>query len=243
VDSDGLIVERLPPETKIICLCPSHQFPLGMSMSPERRTALIAFARRNGALIVEDDYDGEFRHTGDPLGALISEDAADVVFYVGSFSKCMTPSLRLGYLIAPRWAMSTLVAAKNCLDWHCPSAMQAGVAAFIIEGHLTRHLRKMRKLYRERRDTLLEAVAFRLGSKLEAVPSRYGMHVSAVARGAEDLDRVSQALLCANVRLHSLSRYYLGPADRQGLVFGLGVATPAEIWRGVEQVRALLDAG
>src|SRR4029450_2800231 len=103
VDSEGLIVERIPDDAKLICVCPSNQFPLGVTMSAERRRQLSAFASDRQALIIEDDYDGEFRTDGEPLKAIYSQRSSNLVFYVGTFSKCMFPSLRLGYLIAPRW--------------------------------------------------------------------------------------------------------------------------------------------
>ncbi|HEY2404208.1 MAG TPA: PLP-dependent aminotransferase family protein, partial [Steroidobacteraceae bacterium] len=141
IDSEGLMVDAIPTNASVICLCPSHQFPIGVSMSARRRRALIEFARRHNAVIVEDDYDGEFRFEGSPLPALRAHEASDVVFYVGTFSKCMLPSLRLGFIIAPDWARPALVAAKNCLDWHCSMPIQLGVAAFIAEGHLAHHVR------------------------------------------------------------------------------------------------------
>lgn len=117
VDEQGIVVEEIPEEAAIVCVCPSHQFPLGMSLSPARRRALLRFARRTGAIVVEDDYDGEFRHGGSPLEALKSDrESRDAVFYVGSFSKCMFPSLRLGFLVAPQWAMRALVCVKNMTD-------------------------------------------------------------------------------------------------------------------------------
>lgn len=119
-----MIVERLPANVGVICVTPSHQFPLGVTMSKRRRRALVEFARSRDAVIVEDDYDGEFRFDGTPLEALRSSDFADVVFYVGTFSKCMLPGLRLGFVVAPDWAMSTLIAAKNSMDWHCPTPIQ-----------------------------------------------------------------------------------------------------------------------
>ncbi len=154
VDEEGLVVESLPPGLGVICVCPSHQFPLGVTMSKRRRAALVDFARRHGAVIIEDDYDGEFRFGDKPLQSLRATDPADVVFYVGTFSKCMLPSLRLGFVVVPDWARRTLVAAKNCLDWHCSTPLQIGVAAFIAEGHLAHHVRKMRQLYGKRRQLL-----------------------------------------------------------------------------------------
>ena len=113
VDAEGIVVEEIPADAAIICVCPSHQFPLGMPLSPRRRSALVELARRTGAAIVEDDYDGEFRYGGSPLDALRSDASQDHVFYVGSFSKSMLPALRLGFVIAPNWALPALVAAKN----------------------------------------------------------------------------------------------------------------------------------
>jgi len=193
VDDEGLIVEQLPPGVNVICVCPSHQFPLGVTMSMRRRKALIEFARSHDAVLIEDDYDGEFRYEGSPLEALRTADAADVVFYVGTFSKCMLSALRLGFIIAPEWAMRTLVAAKNCLDWHCPMPVQVGVAGFIAEGHLAHHVRKMRDIYKRRRQLLLNYLQQELGEWLDPIPSCYGMHVAAVARPSVDLDVVAEA--------------------------------------------------
>jgi GntR family transcriptional regulator/MocR family aminotransferase len=240
VDEEGLIVEQLPANVGIICVTPSHQFPLGMAMSMRRRQALIAFAREHGAVIIEDDYDGEFRYDGSPLEALRTASSADVVFYVGTFSKCMLPSLRLGFIVAPEWAMRTLIAAKNALDWHCSTQIQVGVAAFVADGHLARHVRKMRDLYRQRRRLLLEALNGELSEWLDPIPSFYGMHVAAFARAGLDLEKMSKALLGQNVKLHALDRYYLGPSLRAGLVFGYGAADISEIDHGLSALTKLL---
>jgi GntR family transcriptional regulator / MocR family aminotransferase len=239
VDDEGLIVEQLPPDVAVICVCPSHQFPLGVTMSMRRRKALVEFARRRGAVIIEDDYDGEFRYDGSPLEALRTSDAADVVFYVGTFSKCMLAALRLGFIIAPDWAMRTLVAAKNCLDWHCSTPVQIGVAGFIAEGHLAHHVRKMRDIYKKRRQLLLRVLEDKLGEWLDPIPSYYGMHVAAVARTPLDLDRMAERLLPHNVKIHAFSRYYLGPQTRTGLIFGYGAVDLPEMRRGLSALHRL----
>jgi GntR family transcriptional regulator/MocR family aminotransferase len=241
VDDEGLIVEQLPPGVNVICVCPSHQFPLGVTMSMRRRKALIEFARSHDAVIIEDDYDGEFRYEGSPLEALRTADAADVVFYVGTFSKCMLSALRLGFIIAPEWAMRTLVAAKNCLDWHCPMPVQVGVAGFIAEGHLAHHVRKMRDIYKQRRRLLLNYLQQELGEWLDPVPSCYGMHVAAVARPSLDLDVVAEVLLQNNVKIHSFSRYFLGRQTRAGLIFGYGSVDLPEMNRGLSALRNALQ--
>lgn len=240
VDDEGLIVEQLPPDVSVICVTPSHQFPLGVAMSMRRRKALVEFARSRGAVIIEDDYDGEFRYDGSPFEALRTSDAADVVFYVGTFSKCMLSALRLGFIVAPDWAMRTLVAVKNALDWHCSTPVQMSVAGFIAEGHLTHHVRKMRDVYKQRRQLLLNSLQDEFGDWLEPIPSFYGMHVAAVTRVSLNLDLVTEALLQHNVKVHALTRYYLGPRTRQGLVFGYGAVDLPEISRGLSLLRTAL---
>jgi GntR family transcriptional regulator / MocR family aminotransferase len=241
VDEEGLIIEQLPSDVRVICVTPSHQFPLGVTMSMRRREALINFARERGAVIIEDDYDGEFRFEGSPLPALRTARAADVVFYVGTFSKCMLSALRLGFIVAPSWAIKTLTAAKNCLDWHCSTPVQSAVAGFIAEGHLTRHVRKMRGIYTQRRQLLLESVQDQLSEWLVPIPSFYGMHIAVLARAAVDLEAAAEALLQQQVKIHTLSRYFLGPQTKTGLVFGYGTVDLPEIRRGVSVLRKVLQ--
>lgn len=241
VDGEGLVVDRLPANTNVICVCPSHQFPIGVTMSAQRRADLVAFARANHAVIVEDDYDGEFRYEGSPIEALRTADAADLVFYVGTFSKCMLPSLRLGFIIAPLWAMRTLTAAKNCLDWHCPVPTQMGVAGFISEGHLTRHVRKMRGVYDRRRRLIMSFLTEQLGDWFDPIPPLYGMHIAALARDGVDVEAVTASLLANNVKIHTLDRYHLGTPKRRGIVLGYGVVDLPEIEHGLALLhRALL---
>ena len=234
IDDEGLIVDAIPANASVICLCPSHQFPIGVSMSARRRQALLEFARRHNAVIVEDDYDGEFRFEGSPLTALRAhEEASHVVFYVGTFSKCMLPSLRLGFIIPPDWARRALVAAKNCLDWHCSMPIQLGVAAFIAEGHLARHVRKMRRVYQQRRQLLMQILNQDFSRWLQAIPSNYGMHISATACTELDLELAAEKLARNNVQLHTFSRYYLGPQTRRGFIFGLGAAHQSDLRRAL----------
>ena len=224
VDGEGMVVEAIPTDAKIICVCPSHQFPLGMPMSARRRTELLGFARKNGAVIVEDDYDGEFRYDGSPLEALRDSASASHVFYVGSFSKCMFPAVRLGFLVSPSWALRSLVAAKNSTDWHSSVPVQAAVAGFIQDGHLTRHICRVRRIYRDRRDRLLALLEQRLGNELAVVPSFYGMHITVIARKGIDCEGVSEALATRGIMIHSLRRCFLGPATRSGFILGFAAA-------------------
>jgi GntR family transcriptional regulator/MocR family aminotransferase len=242
VDAEGLVVDSLPTDVGVICVCPSHQFPLGVTMSKRRRAALINFARLHRAVIIEDDYDGEFRYGDNPLQSLRASDPADVVFYVGTFSKCMLPSLRLGFVVVPEWARRTMVAAKNCLDWHCSTPLQTGVAAFITEGHLARHVRKMRQIYKARRQLLWDLVRRDLAQWLEPIPSLYGMHVAAWARDEVDLDAAVGQMSARSIKVHTLERYYAGPLPRRGLVFGYGAVGLAEIRSTVAALHEVLSA-
>src|SRR6185503_12504523 len=118
VDQEGIVVDRIPPRARVVCVTPSHQLPLGSPMSFERRAALLQFARRHGASIIEDDYDGEYRFGQRPLDALQTLDRDERVFYVGTFSKVLFPTVRVGYIVAPQWARAALIAAKQLTDRH-----------------------------------------------------------------------------------------------------------------------------
>jgi GntR family transcriptional regulator/MocR family aminotransferase len=224
IDAEGIVIDDIPRDAGIICVCPSHQFPLGMPMSTARRQALLQFARHTGAVIVEDDYDGEFRYDGTPLRALRSAASAELVFYVGSFSKCMLPSLRLGYVVPPAWARRTLVAAKNALDWHCSVPLQMAVAGFIKDGHLGRHVRRMRRIYRQRRDHLLERLRGNLASRLRPVESSYGLHLTATTADDVDTEAVSAALAERGILCHALTRYFMAAPTVTGFVISYASA-------------------
>lgn len=240
VDAQGLVVDTLPDSVRIVCVCPSHQFPFGVSMSAQRRAALLKFARKHGAVIVEDDYDGEFRYDGTPLQALRSTATADDVFYVGTFSKCMFPALRLGFVVAPQWAMSALITAKNCLDWHCPTLTQMAVARYIADGHLAQHVRKLRDVYRKRRDLLQEILQSNFSGELLPMQSHYGMHVAAFSTLPKRLERVTARLLELNVHVHSFERYFFGAPTSEGLVFGYGAVDLKDIEQGLKALRRVL---
>jgi GntR family transcriptional regulator/MocR family aminotransferase len=145
----------------------------------------------------------------------------------------MLPALRLGFIVAPKWAMTALITAKNCLDWHSPTLIQTAVAKFITDGHLQRHVRRMRKTYATRRQVLLAGLVSGLGKWLHPIPSFYGMHIAAVARRALDLEGIARRAQGKGVMIHTLSRYYLGTETRDGFVFGYGVTDPVDIKYGL----------
>ena len=240
VDGEGLMVARLPAAARIVCVTPSHQSPTGAIMSLARRTALLDFARRHGAVVVEDDYDGEFGFAGRPLDALQTLDRADSVFYVGTFSKSLFPALRLGFVVAPPWARPALVAAKRFVDWHPPVLAQDTLAAFIAEGHLARHVRKMRRIYGERRAVLQSALARHCGGRLRVLPGEAGLHLAALLPGHRPADAVAAAAAADGVGVQSLAGYGASKAARHGLAFGYGMIGAERIEEGVRRLARVL---
>jgi len=229
VDDEGLCVDRLPRDAQVICVTPSHQFPLGCVLSAARRRALLAFARRRGAVVIEDDYDGEFRFENRPLDALQTLDDDEAVFYVGTFSKSLFPALRLGYVIAPPWARTALMLARQRADWHGNLHAQDTLAAFITEGHLARHVRRMRAVYGKRRRVLLDGVARDLGRWLAPVPGCAGLHVGTRAVVDVDLARVAAKAHALGVNVDRIGRYAIGDDVGDGLLFGYGAIEAAAI--------------
>jgi len=223
VDGEGLIVERLPAEARIIGVTPSHQFPLGVALSARRRGALLEAAQAQGAVIIEDDYDGEFRYAGRPLDALQTLDRGGTVIYVGTFSKSLFPGLRLGYVVAPPWARAALLEAKQVADWHAPTLTQETLAAFIADGHLARHIRKMRSVYAKRRSALLEALARRGGDLLEPIPSEAGLHLAATIKGPVDATDVAARAAARGVKLNTVGQFAQGGGAANALAFGFGL--------------------
>jgi GntR family transcriptional regulator/MocR family aminotransferase len=242
VDKEGLKVAEIPEGTKIICVRPSHQYPLGVTMSPRRRAALHAFARKNGAIIIEDDYDGEFRFDNAPVDTLWNIDTSDHVFYVGTFSKSILPAFRLGFIIVPDWALDTITLIKNGADGPRSRPVERGVASFIAEGHLMRHVRKMRTIYRKRRDVIVEHLERFLAQWLDPLKCSCGMHLAALSTTDINMERVTQMVRDEGVAIHTLDRYFLAERTLSGLVFGFGVTTETDIESGLRMLRRALES-
>jgi GntR family transcriptional regulator / MocR family aminotransferase len=240
VDNEGLIVERLPASTRVVCVTPSHQFPLGVVMSARRRAALLEFAHSRGAVVIEDDYDAEFRFGDRPLDALQTLDRAESVFYVGTFSKSLFPAIRLGFVVAPRWAQRALGAAKQYADWHCAVLEQEALAAFINEGHLARHVRKMREIYGARRKSLLETLTADFEPWLTPLASAAGLHLSAVTASSVDVELLVERAVQSGVGLSSTRSYQIGRITKPGLIFGYGTLDQRGIAEGLARLRKLL---
>ncbi|HKD54421.1 MAG TPA: PLP-dependent aminotransferase family protein [Steroidobacteraceae bacterium] len=222
VDEQGLRVERLPDDVRAVYVTPSHQFPTGVPMSMARRAALLDFARTRGAVIIEDDYDGEFRYGERPLDALQTLDREASVFYVGTFSKSLYPALRVGYIVAPSWARSELISVKQCADTGGNSQLQEALGHFIVDGHLARYVRRMRKVYEARRRAVLEALAGELAPWLQPLPSEAGIHIA-----ARCLSRNAAASIYLHARQHApgaqpLRDFTRGGEVEPGITFGFG---------------------
>jgi len=240
VDDEGMCVDLLPADVRVISVTPSHQSPTGVVLSMRRRNALLEFARSRGAVIVEDDYDGEFRFGGRPLDALQTLDRDGRVFYVGTFSKSLFPGLRKGFVVAPRWARDALIAVKHCTDSHCDAVAQSVLAAFIRDGHLARHVRRMRPIYATRRIALLEGLRKDLGAWLEPIPSEAGLHLAARIRDPEHAETI-----IANVHRHipgaqSIAEYASSPPERPAVTFGYGVIDADAIPPALSRLRRAL---
>ena len=239
VDEHGLRVAeglRLAPQFRLAFVTPSHQQPLGWVMSLQRRFELLQAAAQAGAWIIEDDYDGEFSFGGPPLPTLKSVDATGLVIHVGTFSKSLFPSLRLGYLLAPPALVEPLDAIMSRLMHGVPTHTQAVVADFIGEGHFAAHIRRMRRLYAERHEALCNAAAAQLAGALDVERSSSGLHTVGWLCAGHDEAAVVAAAAQRQVTVSPIARYAIAPraaGDRQGLVLGFGGVTPAEIERGV----------
>jgi GntR family transcriptional regulator / MocR family aminotransferase len=243
VDDQGLIVDAIPPGTRLVCVTPSHQFPLGMAMSLPRRMALLAWARRHHAAILEDDYDSEFRYGGRPIEPLQTLDTGGRVIYVGSFSKTMLATLRLGFVVVPESLRDAVRAAKRLTDWHTALPPQAALARFIEQGFFARHVRRMRGVYQERHQRVADALARRFARHLEVVPSAAGLHLAAIARTAssKELDAVLRRASAAGVELVPLSMYGVDAPAPAGLVLGYGAIPTDRIDEGLERLRRCFD--
>ncbi|WP_395702374.1 PLP-dependent aminotransferase family protein [Aquabacterium sp.] len=240
VDDEGLRVDRLPRACRVICVTPSHQFPLGMAMSAARRRALLAAAAQRGAVVIEDDYDGEYRFTGRPLDALKTLDEDGRVFYVGTFSKTMFPDLRLGYIVAPAWARDALLRAKRIADSGQCRHTQDAVAAFIAEGHLLRHVRRMTRVYAERRQCLVDELQRQFGPQARVLPALAGLNLAVLLPEVSDTEPLAREAAALGVGIEPLSRYTArgrDPACGPGLVLGYGGIETRHIAEAVRRLR------
>ena len=232
VDGEGIVVPALPKRPKLVYVTPSHQFPLGTPMSLGRRLDLLTWADQNGAAVIEDDYDTEFRFEERPLDPLQSLDRTGRVVYIGTFAKTLVPSLRLGFMVAPPTLIPALRAARYLSDSHGDPAMQMTLAQLIEDGRFARHVRRAGGIYAERHRIVKQELADRLSRWLEAVPSVAGIHVCARMTARMDLDRVVAKAAERGVAIDRLADYCAG-APQPGLVVGYGAIPTARIGEGL----------
>ncbi len=229
VDDQGLVTARLEasrPPVRAVFVTPSHQYPLGITLSLERRLALIDWAARTKAWIIEDDYDSEFRYDGRPLAAIQSLDLSERVLYVGTFSKVLFPGLRLAYLVLPERLMPAFIAARTLADGHTPKIAQSVLAEFMREGHFTAHIRRMRKLYHARRDLFCGLLDADLSAFASYAKPAGGLHIAARLREDLDEETTVQAAARRGIELPRLSRLYLNSKASQGWILGFAALPP-----------------
>jgi GntR family transcriptional regulator / MocR family aminotransferase len=241
VDDHGLVTDALPSEARLVYTTPAHQFPLGVAMSVARRRALLAWASRTGAVVIEDDYDSEFRFEGAPRDSLQGLDSEGRVAFVGSFSKTLAPSLRLGYVVAPPGLRDALLHAKHLADVHGPGLLQNALARFMAEGAYRRHLRRCANEYARRRECLMAAFAGPLSPWLALLRAEAGFHQAALLRPGLSLDAVQLAALArrADLGLYPLQAF---GADRDGLLMGFGRVPVGDMETALARLAALLQA-
>ena len=227
VDAEGLHVptlQRRGANIRAVYVTPSHQYPLGMTMSASRRFALLDWAARHQAWILEDDYDSEFRYVSRPVGSLQGIDAGDRVIYMGTFSKALFPAVRVGYVVVPPPLWTRFLESRFAFDIFAPTLYQRSLAEFLKTGHFARHLRRMRSAYLERRDALLRGLDRHCGNLVEVHNSDAGLHVTVLLREGLDDQEVAARMGRRGLAAIPLSNCYVGPVRRQGLLLGFGCA-------------------
>jgi GntR family transcriptional regulator/MocR family aminotransferase len=244
IDSEGLDVQYAienHPKPSIIFTTPSHQQPLGTTMSLVRRLTLLNYAQENDAWIIEDDYDSEFRYRGRPLPALSALDSERRVFYVGTFSKSMFAAIRIGYVVVPPGLIDSFAKASNLLGHRSSAIVEQALSRFMDDGRFVEHVRKMRRVYRERKDTLFDCLKNDCGNFLEPQKTDAGMHIIAWLKNNLQDQAAFSALLNAGIESLPLSIYCATPLERQGIVLGFCCAHENRIPGLVNRLSEALD--
>jgi GntR family transcriptional regulator / MocR family aminotransferase len=243
LDREGIVIAQSPKEKqpKIIHVTPSHQYPLGITMSFERRTALLDFARAHDAFVFEDDFYAEFRFTGPPLPCLQGIDDFGRVIYAGTMSKILYPSLRLGYVVAPEALIDPLVKIRSTMDQHSSAIDQATLARFITEGFFLSHIRRMRRIYAERREVFVKQFNELLGDRFTLQVLEGGLNMVAWLKREEDFPAISRVTLEIGVKPSPLSFYCIQARPKPAFVFGFAGWTPAQIRESLVKLASALQ--
>jgi GntR family transcriptional regulator / MocR family aminotransferase len=230
VDGEGLDVgagRQLCPEARLAIVTPSHQFPTGVTMRLSRRLALLEWSRETHAWIVEDDYDSDYRFSGR-------------VLYIRTLSKVLFPSLRLGYLVAPPELLAGLKATQRLIAVHLPLLEQLALTDFLVEGYFARHLRRMRQLYKERRDALVEALTRELGDRLDITVPEAGMHLAVWLPAGMSAQAVARRAAASGLHILPISHFSQRALQRDGLVLGFASSSPQDLRAGVHTLALAL---
>ena len=244
IDDEGITIAQPSKERspKIIYVTPSHQFPLGMTMSLARRTALIDFARRCDAYVFEDDHNSEFRYTGPPLPCLQGLDNVGRIIYSGTMSKILYPSLRLGYIIAPHQLVEPMIKVRAVMDQHSPAIDQATLARFLTEGFFLTHIKRMRKLYSDRRDFFIEQFNKLLGKYFVLEIPEAGLHFVAWVQRKEQMPIITRVCSEVGIRPSPLSSCFMKVEPKPALTFGFAAWSRAQIREGLTKFAAALNS-
>jgi GntR family transcriptional regulator / MocR family aminotransferase len=244
VDQEGIVIARPSKQRspKIIYVTPSHQFPLGMTMSLARRTALIDFARACDAYIFEDDHNSEFRYTGPPLPCLQGLDNAGRVIYAGTMSKILYPSLRLGYILAPEQLVEPMIKIRAVMDQHSPAIDQATLARFLTEGFFLSHIKRMRKLYSDRREFFIEQFNNLLSKYFTLEIPEAGLHFVVWLRQKTDLPLITRVCAEIGMRPSPLSSCFMKADVEPALTFGFAAWSHAQIREGLSKFASALNS-
>jgi GntR family transcriptional regulator/MocR family aminotransferase len=236
VDDDGLNPAGLPPNARIAFVTPSHQFPTGGILPLARRLGLLEWAKRRNAVIVEDDYDGEFRYEGHLLESLQGLDRDGRVIYIGTFSRTVFSGLRIGYLIAPKGLLPAFTAAKWLCDRHTANLEQQALAEFISSGMYERYLRRVRRRNAARRQALLDAIQERLGNRVKVTGDGAGAHVVLWPRHLVAEDSLIKGAAARGVGIYGISSYFLKQPSRTGIMLGYARMRETEIREGIRRL-------
>jgi GntR family transcriptional regulator/MocR family aminotransferase len=232
---------RTCPRARAVFVTPSHQYPLGYTMSASRQLQLLEWARKSGAWVIEDDYDSEYRFESMPMPSLQGLDSDSRVIYIGTFSKVLFPSLRVGYIVIPPDLIDRFSATRFSMDIFPPYLSQQVLTDFMSRGYFARHIRRTRSIYRERRSVMVDSLKVELGGLVEILGAEAGMHLTLrLPDGYNDVEIATEAA-ARKLWLWPLSPCWLTPPEYPGLILGFGSVPPEQIPLGVKQLAEVLD--
>ena len=245
VDSQGIVVDQIPPRARLVYTTPSHQAPTGVTMSMGRRRELLQLAEHHNVGIIEDDYDSEYRHADRPLEPLHRLDRHGRVIYVGTFSKTLSPSLRLGFIVLPESLAAPAIALRSLIDWHPPATLQATLLRFIVDGHLERYLRRTRKIYTQRHQIVIDFIAEAVndGLLLAPDPSYAGLHVTALLPAGNDETTIRETARTNGIALGHFALCWQQPNPPAGLIIGFGATPTTDLPEALTALRQILASG